>query len=305
MNEVRYTLRQLEYFIAVAAAGTITGAAEHCSVSQTAVSLGVAELERTLGVQLILRQRAKGVVLTPEGRQALVRALSLVEQAEQFQVSVSDDVVAGTLTVGCYTTLSPMLMPTLMTGFAQRFPSVGIGLEENAQPDLDEGLLSGRLDLSVGYGGREREGLDTVPLAQVEPHVILPEGHRLAAQPAVSLRELASEPMVLFDVSPSREEWQQLVRDLGIEPRVGYRTKSFELARCLVGRGFGYAVLVQRPRTPYTYDASRVVVKPIEENTAPIRVVAAYPAGRRLPRRVAEFLDHCRSTVPGLIASHS
>ncbi|KXX61085.1 LysR substrate-binding domain-containing protein [Rhodococcus sp. LB1] len=300
MDDVRYTLRQLEYFIAVAAEGSITGAAERCSVSATAVSIGLTELERALSTQLVLRQRAKGVALTAAGRQALIHALSLVKDAEQFQSSVREDIVAGKLTVGCYTTLSPMLMPTLMTGYLRQHPQVEFGLEEDSQPELEEGLLAGRLDLALGYGRHSHDGLTSVTLARVAPHVILPEGHRLAAEPTVSLRELADEPMVLFDVSPSREAWEQMVGELGIDPLVAFRTKSFELTRCLVGQGFGYAVLVQRPHIPYTYDASRVVVKAISENPTPREIVASYPAGMRLPRRVSGFLDYCRSVVPTL-----
>lgn len=303
MDEVRYTLRQLEYFIAVATAGTIAGAAERCSVSQTAVSLGIAELERALGTQLVLRKRAKGIVLTAAGRKVLIDALSLVKQAEQLQESVHRDDVAGQLTVGCYITLSPILMPTLMTEFKRKYPQVEIGIEENAQPDLEEGLLSGRLDLAIEYGHRQSDSLATITLARVVPHVILPEGHPMADQPAVSLRELASEPMVLFDVSPSREAWHAMVSKLGIEPVVAFRTKSFELTRCLVGQGFGYAVLVQRPCTPYTYDASRVLIKPILENPDPRVIVAVYPEGMRLPERVNLFLQYCRRRVPQIVST--
>ncbi|MCS4253052.1 DNA-binding transcriptional LysR family regulator [Rhodococcus erythropolis] len=300
MDDVRYTLRQLEYFIAVANEGTITGAAERCLVSPTAVSIGLGELERALNTQLVLRQRAKGIALTAAGQQALISALSLVKQAEQFQSMVNEDEIAGKLTVGCYTTLSPVLMPTLMAGFMQQYPQIEFGLEENSQPELERGLLDGSLDLSFGYAGIERRELQGELLARAVPHVILSESHPLANEPVVSLRQLASEPMVLFDVSPSREDWKQMVHELDIDPVVAFRTKSFELTRCLVGQGFGYAVLVQRPNTPYTYDASRVVIKEIEEKPKPRDIVALYPDGMRLPHRVAAFLAYCKSRVPDL-----
>ncbi len=62
------SLRQLDYFVIAAEIGTMTGAAQRLHVSQSAVSLGIAELERQLGVQLLLRCKAKGLTLTEAGR---------------------------------------------------------------------------------------------------------------------------------------------------------------------------------------------------------------------------------------------
>ena len=301
MDEVRYTLRQLEYFVAVAEAGSLTAAAERCSVSQTAVSLGITELERILRTQLVLRHRARGVELTSAGRRLLVDALSLLRQAEQFQVGARDEGVAGRLTIGCYLTLSPVLLAVLAGGFTALHPKVEIGFEEGAQPALEEALLAGRADVAILYRSGVHPGFDVEPLADVLPHVVLPEGHRLADEHAVSLRELADDPMVLFDVSPSRDHWFEMVSDLGIEPLVAYRTRSFETTRCLVGQGLGYAVLVQRSQNPGTYDGSRVVTRPILEAVRPRSVIAAYPSGMRLPDKARAFLDYCRAEVPRLI----
>ncbi|WP_249350980.1 LysR substrate-binding domain-containing protein [Microbispora sp. H10836] len=146
-------------------------------------------------------------------------------------------------------------------------------------------------------------GFDVEPLADVLPHVVLPERHALADQEAVSLRDLAVEPMVLFDVSPSRDHWVEMVSDIGLEPLVAYRTRSFETTRCLVGQGLGYAVLVQRPRNPRTYAGSRVVTRPIREPVRPRVMIAAYPTGMRLPDKVRAFLDYCRVEVPRRIAA--
>ena len=76
--EPAFTLRQLAYFVAAADAGSMTGAGRTSHVSQSAVSLAVAELERELGTQLFIRHHASGLSLTPAGRRVLAGARELL-----------------------------------------------------------------------------------------------------------------------------------------------------------------------------------------------------------------------------------
>jgi hypothetical protein len=73
-----------------------------------------------------------------------------------------------------------------------------------------------------------------------------------------------------------------VAQTLSIAPLVGHRTQNFELARCLVGRGPGYALLFQRPVRDTTYEGCPVVAKPILEDIPPTRIVLAYLAGTNL-----------------------
>lgn len=79
------SLRQLSYFVAAAEAGTMTGAGAALHVSQSAVSLGLAELERQLGVRLVLRRRAHGLTLTAAGRELIGPARALLRLAEELR----------------------------------------------------------------------------------------------------------------------------------------------------------------------------------------------------------------------------
>jgi DNA-binding transcriptional LysR family regulator len=83
--EVHYTLRQLQYFVAVSQAGTLNEAASRCHVSPPALSLAISELERNLGVKLLVRRRSKGTRLTPGGSLILKLAESLLAQARDLQ----------------------------------------------------------------------------------------------------------------------------------------------------------------------------------------------------------------------------
>lgn len=87
---MRFTLRQLEYFIAAGQTGSITLASERIHISQPSISTAIAHLERELSVQLFVRHHAQGLTLTPIGREVLREAKALVEQAEGLYTLASE-----------------------------------------------------------------------------------------------------------------------------------------------------------------------------------------------------------------------
>jgi len=123
------SLRQLSYFVTAAETGTMTKAAGVLHVSQSAVSLGVADLERQLGVQLLLRQRAKGLTLTAAGQRLVVDARALLQQAAELRVGAQDlgRSPRGRLVVGCFQTFGPIVMPGLLDSFGAEHPGVDLG----------------------------------------------------------------------------------------------------------------------------------------------------------------------------------
>jgi DNA-binding transcriptional LysR family regulator len=65
---LRYTLRQLAYFVAAGEAGSILKAAENIHFSQPSISNAISQLEDTFGIQLFIRHHARGMSLTTSGR---------------------------------------------------------------------------------------------------------------------------------------------------------------------------------------------------------------------------------------------
>lgn len=122
MSEV--TLRQLEYFAAVAETQSVTNAARLCHVSQGAVSLALGQLEHALEVSLVLRQRGRGIALTPEGQEVATRARFIAEQVEQLRVAVSEvhAGLSGRLAIGVFTTVAVHVVPQIIEWFSTRHP---------------------------------------------------------------------------------------------------------------------------------------------------------------------------------------
>ena len=87
---IRFTLRQLEYFVAVGETGSITHASERLNVSSPSISMSVSQLETELGIQLFIRKHARGLSLTPGGRRLLAESQTLLKSAEDLSNLATD-----------------------------------------------------------------------------------------------------------------------------------------------------------------------------------------------------------------------
>ena len=295
MSSIRYSLRQLEYFVAIAEAGSLSGAAEELRVSQSGLSQSLTDLERALGVQLAVRRKAHGVALTPTGTQVLRHARDLLRHGQDLAgIASGGDSLRGLLSLGCYVTLAPTTLPPLLEEFNQLHPDLRIDFAEGTQDVLQRRLLAGELDLAVLYDMEVQPEMEREVIDTARPHVLLAADHHLANDPTVSLADLATEPMVLLDAPPSSHNTLAIFDRLGIAPEVRYRPTTFELARALVGRGMGYALLVQRPANDRTYEGKKVVIKEISEPVGDFRILLVWPKGTRLNQRARAFVDFCQ-----------
>jgi DNA-binding transcriptional LysR family regulator len=306
---MRYTFRQLEYFIAAGETGSITLASERIHISQPSISTAVAHLERELGVQLFVRHHAQGLSLTPVGRLMLQEAKRLVEQAEGVYALASEasSLVRGRLSVGCFITLAPMIMPELSHSFMTAFPAAQISQAEDSQERLLERLRRAEVDIAITYDLQIPDEVTFTPLASLPPHVWVSEADPLARQTATTLEELAQLPMVLLDLPVSREYFMALFMKEGLEPRIGARSAYQEVVRTMVANGQGYALVNVRPRSDQALDGRRIARVRLAGEHRPMRIGFATLANYRKSRLVEAFEAHCRqfisdSYIPGMTA---
>jgi DNA-binding transcriptional LysR family regulator len=295
----RLSLRRLDYFVAAAEVGTMSGAAQRLYVSQSAVSLGIAELERGLGVQLMLRSKAKGLALTEAGRRFLPRARALLAQAEELEAGARDarHAVAGRLVIACFTTIAPFLLPRLLGGFQADYPEVVLDFVEGSLVELQQLLRDGRCELAVLYGVGIETDIAFEELHRCRPHVLLSPHHPLAGREEIRLAELAGYDMIMLDVPPSMEYFSQMLVAAGTRPVIRHRTRSFELTRSLVARGLGYSLLIQHPVMDMTYEGKSLRLCPVADNVPPLPVVLAWHTTAQLTPRATAFAEFCRTSI--------
>jgi DNA-binding transcriptional LysR family regulator len=294
----QYTLRQLEYFVAVAEAGSVTAAAQAIPLSQSALSTALVELERALDVQLLLRHHARGVSLTPAGEQLLAASRRLLRHATELadEARGLGNEVAGTLHLACFGVLAPYVLPELLAEAATRLPMLAVNTSEVDLAELVEGITNGRFELAIGYDITADPRLETTPLYTLKPYVLLPRTHRLADRRTVRLAELVDEPLALLDLPHSREYFAEVFQSVGLAPSIRFRSTSAETCRALVARGLAYTVLNARP--PGRGSDAQVVAVDIAHPAPALDVVLIKAAGVRPTRRMAavqDMLDELRA----------
>lgn len=294
---MQLSLRALAYTVAAADEGSVTEAARRLNVSQPAVSAAIAQLEAQLRLQIFIRHHARGLSPTPAGERFLAGARRLLAQAADFRSSAGQlaDALAGEISVGCFLTLAPLVMPGVLAEFAERYPEITVRLHDGHQEEILSGLAHGRLELALTYDYAITDEFTKELMAELPPQALLPAGHRLAGRAHVTLEDLAAEPLILLDLPHSRDYFVSLFRDRHLEPRIAFRTPSFEMVRSMVGRGHGFAIMNVIPKAHFTYDGSPVVAVPLKGDLRPSRVVTVRLA-KTLPRRAVDaFHEHLRA----------
>ncbi|MGF9663258.1 LysR family transcriptional regulator [Arthrobacter crystallopoietes] len=291
------TLRQIWHFVVAAETGTMSEAARRLHMAPSAISMSISELERIIGAELAIKRKSKGLTLTSTGRMVFQQARQLLDLADEI-ASLSKGErpsLRGPLTVGCYMTLGPTIIPPMLAGFAEQCPHVEVDFVEGYHEDLQQRLLDGSLDAAFLYDADISPALKTAPLASADPYVLVSANHPLSGASEVSLKDIVGEPLVFFDAAPISHRVLDMFRDAEVAPDIRHRSRSYATIRSLVASGRGVAVLFQQPRLEAPYEELRVLLKPLAPTRtaahAPVTVSVAWPRSTRLNARAQAWID--------------
>jgi DNA-binding transcriptional LysR family regulator len=296
---LRFTLRQLEYFVAVGEAGSIAKAAEQVNVSPPSISASIAQLESEFGIQLFVRKHSHGLSLTTGGRAFLKEAARLLAAADALHDMASDIAgkVRGPLAVGCLMTFAQIVLPPLRMKFERIYPEVRVRQFERNQGQLLEMLQRGEIDAALTYDLELSQEMVFEPLAELPAYVMLPVGHRLAAKESITPQELVYEPMVLLDLPYSREYFLSAFQHRGLRPNIAERTGDIAVMRSMVANGFGYGIANMRPLNTMSPDGKPLVFVPLTGDIRPLTMGVLLPNAEHRTQTVQAFIDHCRRFV--------
>lgn len=290
------SVRQLEYFVAVAEEGSVTEAARRLYISPAGVSLAISQLEKNLDVQLTLRVRGKGVALTPAGRVLYKEVQNLAEnfsRVKNITHALRGELI-GPLRVGCFSTLSPWLIPTIVEHFQATYPAVTLDFVEGVTSDLVTKLQEGEIDVALIYKNHVEPGIDYTEIMPVRLQVALAPDHPLASYEEIQLSMLDNEVAILLGVQPSKEHVEEIMRAANVRPNVKWTSTNVETIRSMVARGLGYSIIMGRPHGETTYDGHAIVYKKIADQIESNAVVLAYPDGLKLNTKIQTLIDFCK-----------
>ncbi len=293
------TLTQLRYFVEAAARLSMTGASVRLNVAQSAVSAAIAQLERHVGTQFFIRQRSKGLVLTPAGELFLRDAQSILAHVEESLDHARGETqsVAGRIRVACFSTLAPFLLPGILSKLREDHPALEVDVIEADTSGCVAALLSGQADLALCYELDLPEAIATSVVDSARPYLAVPSDHKLASAGRVKLSALKDEPFVLLDLPHSRDLMLSIARLGGREPDVRFRSASYETVRTFVARGLGYSILHQRPQHGLTYDGGKLATVEIQDDVPELRTVLAYLRTQRPTARVRAVAQAVRHQI--------
>lgn len=241
-------LKQLEYFVRVAELGSFTRAAVALDVAQPALSRQVRLLEVELRQTLLVRN-GRGATPTDAGKLLLAHGRGILHQVERAKEELGRvrGALAGRVAIGLPPSLARVLAVPLTRAFRQTLPQASLSISEGLSANMQEWLLTGRLDIAVLYNAQPVPEIEIQPLREEELWLVQQRPPGLSEDPPpppMPLRELAEVPLII----PSRPNAIRMqveteLANIGCRPLVALEIDGVSAILDLVADGAGAALL--------------------------------------------------------------
>jgi LysR family hydrogen peroxide-inducible transcriptional activator len=255
-----FTLRQLQYVVAVADALSFRKAAEQCHVSQPSLSAQLAQLEDVLGVHLFERDRRR-VLLTTAGKELVERARRLILEADQFIEAArrAGDPLSGTLRLGVIPTVSPYLLPVMAPALRKAYPRLTLLWREEKTEVLVRDLERGVLDAAIVALEAELGDVESEKIAEDPFMLVTPRDHPLGTKKTeASPAELRDQNVLLLDEGHCFRTQALALCSRARAHELEFRATSFPTLTQMIAAGAGVTLL---PKLAVATEVSRSHLK--------------------------------------------
>lgn len=288
-----FTLRQLQFFVAVAEQGSVTRAAQNLSISQSSITEAIKELENDLGVTLFDRH-PRGLHITHNGHQFLRHATKILAGVQDARRSFAQapETATGKLNLGVTSLVAGYVLSDLLARYRRAFPAVDVSAIEDNGSYLEHLLVGGELDVAVMVISnlRDRMALQAEIIETSPYRLWLPLGHRLVSADIISISDVAQEPLIMLTVDEIEENTGKLLAALGARPHVAFRTRSVEAVRSLVATGAGIALLPDLVYRPWSLEGDRIESRDVSGALPVVQVGMVWRKGSSLPQSARDFI---------------
>jgi LysR family hca operon transcriptional activator len=271
-------LRHLRYFVAVAEEGSLTVAAQkRLHTAQPSLSRQIHDLERELGVQLLIRG-PRGIELTAWGRVFLDHARVALLQVEAAAEAArrAAQPARSSFAIGFLTGYEMDWLPAVMGILRTELPSTEVVIHSQDSPDLAAGLIRGKIDLAFLRPEKHAPGLKFRLLRKDPLIVVMPHDHPLAARDFVRPQDLAGQTFIATSPTSAptlRTAIDGYIRELDLALKPDHVAENIAMAISLVAstRGVSLLPLYAQNLLPKT-----VVGRPIRGSPPIIDLVLGY-----------------------------
>jgi DNA-binding transcriptional LysR family regulator len=236
--------RQIEAFVRIAASGSVRAASEAMFLSQPAVSMALADLERQLGQPLFDRERGR-LHLNDRGRDLLPLARELLERHQEFMRMATGEVltVAGELRVGTSNTVGNYRVGELVGPFVAAHPSVSLRLTVSNTRTIADALLDHAIDVGCVEGPVSHAAILPVPWREDRLVVCARPGHRLAGRRRIRPDDLSGESWILREQGSATRALSEQALAMLSDSRTVLELDQTEAIKQAVIAGLGLACL--------------------------------------------------------------
>lgn len=211
---MKFTLKQLDVFIATARQGTISRAAQELNISQSAASSALKELERHCDAQVFDRI-GKRLVLNDLGRAVRAKAESLLMQAHELELDMRQETSAGALKVGATTTIGSYLAVSILTRFKENYPKSTVTLEIANTKRIAEMVANYEIDVGMIEGVVNEPDLTFIPWIGDEIKIVCAPQHPYAQKTELLDADLIQANWILRERgSATREAFTVTMKDV-------------------------------------------------------------------------------------------
>jgi DNA-binding transcriptional LysR family regulator len=236
---MRYSLRQLEVFLAVARTGSVSRAGQELALSQSATSSSLADLERQFDVQLFDRM-GKRLRLSTRGAAIRAQAEAVLEQARDLERGFESRAIAHRLRVGATLTIGNYVAVPLVARFMRDNPAIGLTLEVANTAEIARQVANFELDVGLVEGEVDHPDLETTRWRDDQLVVFCGARHPLARKRALTDADLLAASWIVRERgSGTRQAFDRAMRGLLPQLKVALTLGQTEAIKRAVEAGLG------------------------------------------------------------------
>jgi LysR family transcriptional regulator for metE and metH len=272
--------------------GNMTRAAQRLSVSQSALSQQLKDIEGKLATDLFFRTNKK-MFPTAVGKRLLHTAKTVLETVVAAEKEIADTVAGemGTLRIGTQCIYCYKWLPHVMRQFQHQYPKIDV--EIGNADDAVEALNNGRFDIVITALPIQVELCVEVPLFEDQLVCVMPPGHPLGDRPFVRLTDFGDHKLISHAENQNNKFYQFVLKPKGIEPKRLMSVAAPHAIVAMVAAGFGLGVFPAWAVTSVLAE-NGIVSRPITKNGLPLTWRAVHLRHRNTPSHQAAFIQILR-----------
>jgi len=240
---MKFTLRQIEVFLATANCQNITQAAEQLAMSQSAASESLKSLESQFEIQLFDRI-GKKLQLNELGKLIRRQAESFMERAAVLENALHKHAEIGLIKVGATLSIGNYLAINIISSFREHHPGANVALEVANTTDIAHKVLNFEIDVGLIEGEVAHSDLDVSPWRHDELVVFCSPNHPYASQNKLTDQDLTEAPWVLRETgSGTRQAFDHALHGLTPDLKVTLELQHTEAIKRAVEADMGLGCL--------------------------------------------------------------